>query len=155
MKHTDGAITLAYAKRHASFWPWHILYLRPEPHGHWAFLPVPGKVRPSAHGECNSALFGRLVAGTLPSAWLIGCMPTMPFSFFCSSASSSMVVFSALSSVSGSAGADSPVAAASPSDPLRPRRRSRPHPHRIRSPRPRSWPRVRCPRGTAAGWFPP
>ena len=27
--------------RHFSFWPWHILYLRPEPHGHGAFLPVP------------------------------------------------------------------------------------------------------------------
>lgn len=34
-----------------SFWPWHILYLRPEPQGQGALRGVPGKVRPSDQGE--------------------------------------------------------------------------------------------------------
>ena len=62
---------------HYSFWPWHILYLRPDPHGHCAFFGVPGNVRPSDHGVCSSSLLGRLEAGTLPSAWLIGAGPTI------------------------------------------------------------------------------
>ena len=62
---------------HSSFWPWHILYLRPEPHGHCAFLDVPGNVRPSDHGVFSSSFFGRLLAGTLPSAWLIGAGPVI------------------------------------------------------------------------------
>ena len=63
---------------HCSLWPWHILYLRPEPQGHGAFFAVPGKVRPSAHGVLSSSLFGRLFAGSLTSSWLIGSGPTMP-----------------------------------------------------------------------------
>ena len=55
----------------------HLVRCDPEPHGHCAFLDVPGNVRPSDHGVFSSSFFGRLLAGTLPSAWLIGAGPVI------------------------------------------------------------------------------
>src|SRR5690606_31125305 len=43
--HRDGR---GLTRRYASFLPWQSLYFLPEPHGHCAFLGVPGKVPPSA-----------------------------------------------------------------------------------------------------------
>ena len=104
--------------RHFSFWPWHILYLRPEPHGHGAFLPVPGKVRPSAHGVLSSSLFGRLETGTLPSAWLIGAGPATGSVDSPAPEAAADSAIACLASVSSSSSSTSPSAASTTDSPF-------------------------------------